>query len=87
MSTVAERKNVGTVFSNIDNRLVPPVAKRLEEPGTQADHAAWDFCGTVYKANSKWVEEVWRHNRMVDRVEGDSLDEVIRQVNGIYGTD
>lgn len=47
------------VYSNVDHVLNQDVVKELEAGTKQAQHAAYDFCGYVYKDENGWHEEVW----------------------------
>jgi len=75
------------VYSNFDHSLNAEVVKELETGDKFAQHSAWNFCGYVYKDQSGWHEEVWRHGSTVETLSGDSVENVIQQANSEYGND
>lgn len=86
-----ERPTVETddpLYSNMDHCLDDAVVLALSNaPGRLcAQHAAWNFCGYVWQLqDGRWVDQVWRYNAPVADVYGDSLEEVIEEVNDTYG--
>lgn len=77
-----------SVYSNLDGRLDEVVVRELSNAPGQlcAQHAAWNFCGYVWQMpDGRWVDQVWRYRAPVQDVIGDSLEEVIEQVNDTYG--
>ena len=89
-NTVAMRarpgEEIGAVYSNFDHQLDHELAHRLAEGGCHAQHAAWDFCGYVWRLeDGRWIEQVWRYNSPVQEIVGDELEEIIELANDEWG--
>ncbi len=82
-----EREHDEAVYSNFDHALDDAVVSALEvDPGLCAQHAAWDFCGYVWRGDDGvWRDEVWRWNLPVEVFEGESARAVIEAANESYG--
>ena len=77
---------VGTVYSNFDHEFDPAVVAMLAADMRHiAQHAAWDFCGYVARAEAGWREDVWQHNRPVASYVCVDLPLLIAHVVKTYG--
>lgn len=85
--TRVKAKASDAVYSNYDHALDTEVLKELESGQLFAQHAAWDFCGYVYKDESGWHDEIWRHGSPIETIDGESAEEAIRKANEKYGSD
>ncbi len=75
----------GEVYSNFDHRMDEKIVAILHEEVHHAQHAAWDFCGYVYKSGARWFEEVWVYNTHQTTLSGDTVEDVIREANEQFG--
>ena len=78
------------LYSNQDHVLNSAVLAELvatEALTLKAQHAAWDFCGYVYRGmDGRWHNEVWVYNEPVEDICGASAQEVIITANNKYGS-
>jgi hypothetical protein len=51
----------GTVYSNFDHELRPDVFDHIQ-PGHGAFHAAWDYCGIVWRTEGGFAEVVMQYH-------------------------
>jgi hypothetical protein len=73
------------VYSNFDHMLESAIVEELNGGDKFAQHAAWNFCGYVYRDENGWHEEVWMNGSPVEMLHGDSVESVIAQANEKFG--
>lgn len=75
------------VYSNFDHELKPDIVKQLEaDPNSYAQHAAWDFCGYVWRgADGIWRDEVWQYREPVEVLYSNTIEGAIAFANKKYG--
>lgn len=71
-------------MSNFDGRIDDGMKNALMD-GEMGVHSAWNFYGSVYYQDGKFVEEVRVYGTLVDTVEADTLEELMETVNSKYG--
>lgn len=76
-----------SVYSNLSNELDDNVVGELEKGDCYAQHAAWDYNGTVWfdVATATWYEDIWRYQVMVEQFTADTIMGVIQQAIDEYG--
>lgn len=74
------------LYSNIDHLLNDDVLTAVAAGGVRGQHAAWDYCGWVWKDDEGWHETVMRYGQHLDTFHGDSAKSVIEQTLEAYGT-
>ena len=88
MSILDTRQELGTVYSNLDHILDEGIEAQLaESQNFCAQHAAWNFCGCIYYAESEWYNEVWVNGVIKGVFPGPTLMSVVTQANEVYGND
>ena len=74
------------IYSNFDHEYDEEVRKDLDESDSIVfQHAAWNFCGYVWKADGKYHNEVWVYGSPVECFTADNLEDVINYANIKYG--
>ena len=73
-------------YSNFD-RAWDDGAKERVEAGVRVTHSAWNFNGTIWKADGLYHEEVCRFGAVVAVHTNTDLEELVREVNDEYGWD
>lgn len=75
------------IYSNVDHVLRDDIVAQLEaHPDWFAQHAAWDFCGWVWRdADGRWHEQVMVYGAEAAVLDGATPLEVIAQANGRFG--
>jgi len=76
-------------MSNFDNEIEDGFLEALQgEPGEVfGRHSGWNFNGRVWLENGKFHEEVWVYGSPVAIYSGDSLRELMDEVNNEHGWD
>jgi len=77
------------VYSNVNHELDEAVKSQLQvNPNIlYAQHSAWNFCGYIWYDGNKWKEEVWQYKSPVALEKHYTIEELIDEVNDIYGSD
>jgi hypothetical protein len=79
-------EDLGTVYSNFDHVLEKAIAEKLALGGSRASHAAWDFNGIVWFEDGVWFEKINRYQHHETTLEGATLEEVLSEANGRFGS-
>lgn len=75
-----------TIYTNFVHEYDEEIRKDLDKSdGIVFQHAAWDFCGYVWKADGKYHEEVWVYGSSIEYKTADTLEELIKWANDNYG--
>lgn len=80
-------QRVGVVYSNYAHEFDEDVRKQLEKGNCSANHAAWNFHGTIWFDGQRWNEEIRCYRVLVETIVADSLQELIEESNTKYGRD
>lgn len=85
-----ERPNKETaesIYSNFDHVLDSSVQDQLLAClSLYAQHAAWDFEGSIWFLNGIWYEDIRIYHQLVDQLLGTTVMAVIDQANSLYGS-
>ena len=74
------------IYSNFDHCLDPAIVKEVEK-GAYAQHAAYNFCGYVWKDDKGWHEAQMVYGSVRRVLHAETVEEVIREANECGGTD
>lgn len=81
--------NIGEVATNFDHSIDQTIkAKLIENPNKfSASHSAWNFNGTIYYDDNKFIEEIWVYGSKREKLENNSIEELIQEANNKYGSE
>lgn len=75
-----------TVATNFDHSIDDDVVKFLAaNPEYFAQHAAWNFNGSVWHDGTQFCEEVWVYGDPVEVLKAETIRELLESVNDEYG--
>lgn len=73
-------------YSNSDHEMPPKAEEGLKEGKHYMEHTAWDHYGVVWFDVGRFHERVMRYGVTVATVSGDTLRDVIDEVNHRFGS-
>lgn len=74
-----------TAYTNFDHTWYADGRHALEIGETYHQHAAWDFCGYIWKTEGSYAECVWQYNEPVACYGCADLDALVEHVNNEWG--
>jgi len=72
-------------YSNYDCVVPKGAEKALKTGEYYVEHPAWNHWGMIYFKDGKFIEQVLQYGSVVGIVEGDTLEQVFKNVNDKYG--
>lgn len=76
------------VYSNCDHIFDREIKRLLtDNPGMVGSHTAYNFCAFIKFDGERWHSEVMRYREVVGNLEGDTIEEVVREANERWGDD
>jgi len=88
MSILEGRYMIELGMSNFGHTIDDGLVEALcADPHAYAQYSGWEFCAyvCVEPDADRFTCEVWRYGKLVETVEADALDEIMRFVSGKYG--
>lgn len=75
------------LYSNFDHRFIKASYDLIikSETNEEFEHCAWNFYGKIGKINNKFSETIMQNGIVVEIIEDDSLENLIKRVNEKYG--
>lgn len=75
------------LYSNFDHRFIKASYDLIikTETNEEFEHCAWNFYGKIGKINNKFSETIMQNGIVVEIIEDDSLENLIKRVNEKYG--
>jgi len=74
------------IYSNFDHCFDSTMVEQVEK-GAYAQHAAYNFCGYVWKDNEGWHEAQMVYGSVVRILHAATAEAVIKEANECGGTD
>jgi hypothetical protein len=78
---------LGFIYSNFDHVLEEEKVPLLETLGSWAEHGAYNFYGIIWFENNKYKEEVFQYQMSQGVFEADSIEDLIKKVIEIFGSE
>ncbi len=84
---MGNREKEDSIYSNFDHCFDHDEEYVKTHPDKYFHHSAWNFCGYVWYdiETKKFYEEVWVYKSHRKTIEGESLEDLIENVNIEFG--
>jgi hypothetical protein len=79
-------RDCGLGMSNYDGQVDDGFADALRGGDVFGHHYAYNFCGRVWWDGNEFVERVKRHWVTIGHHRASTLEDLMREVNGKYGS-
>lgn len=81
-----EKESCGLSMTNLDLSIDDGLGAALRA-GKRGNHFARNFCGDLWFADGKFHEAVHRYHSHVGTYSADTLEELMNEINSIYGSE